>query len=64
MVRSRAVTVRDLRRSNRSRVLWEVFLHGPLTRQEVGALAGLSLATVSNLVATGGNKTVQGIGPQ
>ncbi len=51
MVRSRAVTVRDLRRSNRSRVLWEVFLHGPLTRQEVGALAGLSLATVSNLVA-------------
>jgi predicted NBD/HSP70 family sugar kinase len=51
MLRSRAVTVRDLRRSNRSRVLWEVFLHGPLTRQEVGALAGLSLATVSNLVA-------------
>ncbi|HEY7146580.1 MAG TPA: ROK family transcriptional regulator [Streptosporangiaceae bacterium] len=51
MLKSRTVTVRDLRRSNRSRVLWEVFLRGPLTRQEVGALAGLSLATVSNLVA-------------
>jgi predicted NBD/HSP70 family sugar kinase len=44
-------TVRDLRRSNRSRALWQVFLDGPLTRQEIGAQAGLSPATVSNLVA-------------
>ena len=44
-------TVRDLRRSNRSRALWQVFLDGPLTRQEIGTEAGLSPATVSNLVA-------------
>jgi predicted NBD/HSP70 family sugar kinase len=43
--------VRDLRKSNRSRALWQVFRNGPLTRQEVGTLAGLSSATVSNLVA-------------
>jgi predicted NBD/HSP70 family sugar kinase len=46
-----ATTVRDLRRSNRSRALWQVFLSGPLTRQEIGVQAGLSPATVSNLVA-------------
>jgi predicted NBD/HSP70 family sugar kinase len=51
MPRSRTTTVRDLRKSNRSRALWEVFLNGPLTRQEVGTVAGLSPATVSNLVA-------------
>ncbi|HUC23776.1 MAG TPA: ROK family transcriptional regulator [Streptosporangiaceae bacterium] len=45
-----ATTVRDLRRSNRSRALWQVFLNGPLSRQEVGRRAGLSAATVSNLV--------------
>jgi len=43
-------TVRDLRRSNRSRALWELFLNGPLTRQELGDAAGVSPATVSNLV--------------
>jgi len=43
--------VRDLRKGNRSRALWPVFLHGPLTRQEVGTLAGLSAATISNLMA-------------
>ncbi len=43
--------MRDLRKSNRSRALWQVFLNGPLTRQEVGTVVGLSLATVSNLVA-------------
>jgi predicted NBD/HSP70 family sugar kinase len=47
----KTTTVRDLRKSNRSRALWQVFLNGPLTRQEVGAVAGLSPATVSNLVA-------------
>jgi predicted NBD/HSP70 family sugar kinase len=48
---SHTTTVRDLRRSNRSRALWQVFLDGPLTRQEIGTEAGLSPATVSNLVA-------------
>ncbi|MDX6389413.1 MAG: hypothetical protein QOJ73_476 [Streptosporangiaceae bacterium] len=51
MPRPRTTTVRDLRKSNRSRALWQVFLSGPLTRQEVGTQAGLSPATVSNLVA-------------
>src|SRR5215469_3067793 len=51
MAGSNATTVRDLRRSNRSRALWQIFLGGPLTRQEIGTLAGLSPATVSNLVA-------------
>jgi predicted NBD/HSP70 family sugar kinase len=51
-------TVRDLRRSNRARALWELYLNGPLTRQEVGTAAGVSLATVSNLV---GDLLVQGV---
>src|SRR5258708_35533025 len=51
MAGSHTTTVRDLRRSNRSRALWQVFLGGPMTRQEIGLLAGLSPATVSNLVA-------------
>src|SRR5690348_8610750 len=51
MPRPSTTTVRDLRKSNRSRALWQVFLNGPLTRQEVGTVAGLSAATVSNLVA-------------
>src|ERR1700755_3009941 len=51
MPRPRTPTVRNLGKSTRSRALWEVFLNGPLTRQEVGTVAGLSPATVSNLVA-------------
>ncbi len=51
MPRSSTTTVRDLRKSNRSRALWQVFLNGPLTRHEVGTVAGLSPATVSTLVA-------------
>lgn len=51
MASPHTTTVRDLRRSNRSRALWQVFLSGPMTRQEIGVLAGLSPATVSNLVA-------------
>ena len=50
MPRPRTTTVRDLRRSNRSRALWELFMTGPLTRQELGQAAGVSPATVSNLV--------------
>src|SRR5260370_11485818 len=40
-----------LGKGTRSRARWKVFLNGPLTRQEVGTVAGLSPATVSNLVA-------------
>src|SRR5260370_15351465 len=47
---ARTTAVRDLRKSNGSRALWQVFLNGPLTRQEIGDLSGLSTATVSNLV--------------
>jgi predicted NBD/HSP70 family sugar kinase len=50
MPRPKTTTVRDLRRSNRSRALWELFMHGPLTRQELGEATGVSPATVSNLV--------------
>jgi predicted NBD/HSP70 family sugar kinase len=50
MPRPSAVTVRDLRNSNRSRALWELYMNGPMTRQAVGRGAGVSLATVSNLV--------------
>jgi predicted NBD/HSP70 family sugar kinase len=50
MPRPSAVTVRDLRNSNRSRALWELYMQGPMTRQAVGRAAGVSLATVSNLV--------------
>ena len=40
MPRTRTTTVRDLRKSNRSRALWELYLNGPLTRQEVGRRPG------------------------
>jgi predicted NBD/HSP70 family sugar kinase len=42
--------VRDLRRRNRSRTLWELYLHGPLTYQQVARAANVSLATVSNVI--------------
>lgn len=48
--RTRTINVRDLRRSNRSRVLLELYMNGPMTRQEVGVAAEVSAATVSNLV--------------
>lgn len=51
MTRSRTVNVRDLRRDNRSRLLSTLYLHGPMTRQEVGEANQVSPATVSNLVA-------------
>jgi len=50
MPRARSTTVRDLRRRNRSRTLWELYLHGPLTYQQVAGAAGVSLATVSNVI--------------
>src|ERR1017187_2669576 len=51
MPRPSTTTVRDLRKSNGSRAWWQVARNGPLTRQEVGTLAGVSPAAVSNLVA-------------
>ncbi len=45
-----STTVRDLRRTNRAAALWELYLRGPLTRQQVGEATGVSLATVSNVV--------------
>jgi predicted NBD/HSP70 family sugar kinase len=47
----RRSTVRDLRRHNRSAVLSKLFFDGPLSRQELSALTGLSAATVSNVTA-------------
>src|SRR5205809_1720436 len=42
-------TVRDLRRRNRSALLSKLFFDGPLSRQELSQLSGLSVATVSNV---------------
>jgi predicted NBD/HSP70 family sugar kinase len=42
-------TVRDLRRRNRSALLAKLFFDGPLSRQELSQLTGLSVATVSNV---------------
>jgi len=50
MESSRA-TVRDLRRRNRSAVLSRLYFDGPLSRQELAQLTGLSAATVSNVTA-------------
>ncbi|MDT4911471.1 MAG: hypothetical protein QOC66_599 [Pseudonocardiales bacterium] len=46
----RLTTVRDLRATNRSTALWELYLRGALSRQQIGAATGVSLATVSNVV--------------
>ena len=43
-------TVRDLRKTNRATALWELYLRGALSRQEIGAATGVSLATVSNVI--------------
>jgi predicted NBD/HSP70 family sugar kinase len=58
MNRPNTTTVRDLRKSNRSRALWELYMNGPLTRQAVGDAAGVSAATVSNLI---GDLVEQGV---
>ncbi|WP_199551528.1 ROK family transcriptional regulator [Streptomyces sp. N35] len=42
-------TVRDLRRSNRSTVLTKLYFEGPLSRQELGPLTGLSSGSISNV---------------
>ncbi|NEK94458.1 ROK family protein [Modestobacter muralis] len=43
-------TVHGLRRENRARALWDLYLHGPGSRQRIGAGAGVSPGTVSNVV--------------
>jgi predicted NBD/HSP70 family sugar kinase len=47
---ARRTTVRDMRRSNRSVLLTQLYRHGPVSRQELGQATSLSLASVSNLV--------------
>jgi predicted NBD/HSP70 family sugar kinase len=49
-VRRQLTTVRELRTTNRSRALWELYLRGALSRQQIGQGAGFSLATVSNVL--------------
>ncbi len=44
-------TVRDLRRNNRSTLLSKLYFDGPLSRQELSQVSGLSTATVSNVTA-------------
>jgi predicted NBD/HSP70 family sugar kinase len=43
-------TVRDLRRENRSALLWSLYFSQPRSRQELSEATGLSLASVSNVV--------------
>ncbi|MET8009513.1 winged helix-turn-helix transcriptional regulator [Streptomyces sp. NPDC005271] len=42
-------TVRDLRRGNRSALLWALYFDAPLSRQELGRRTGLSATTVSTV---------------
>lgn len=44
-------TVRDLRRVNRSVLLRQLYFRGPLSRQELGPVTGLSAASVSNVTS-------------
>jgi predicted NBD/HSP70 family sugar kinase len=43
-------TVRDLRRDNRSVLLWSLFITQPCSRQDLSWATGLSTASVSNVV--------------
>ncbi|MDQ1681431.1 MAG: hypothetical protein QOI42_2290 [Frankiaceae bacterium] len=47
----RSTTVRDLRRGNRAKVLWELYLGGDMSRQELTARTGLSAGTVTNVTS-------------
>jgi predicted NBD/HSP70 family sugar kinase len=42
-------TVRDLRRDNRSALLWSLYFNQPLSRQDLSQATGLSPASVSNV---------------
>lgn len=44
-------TVRDLRRTNRAALLRRLYFEGPLSRQELGPVTGLSSGSISNVAA-------------
>lgn len=44
-------TVRDLRRANRAAVLQRLYFDGPMSRQALGPVTGLSSGSVSNVVS-------------
>jgi predicted NBD/HSP70 family sugar kinase len=46
----RRSTVRDLRRDNRSVLLWTLFANQPCSRQDLSEATGLSTASVSNVI--------------
>lgn len=50
-LRSQRATTRDVRRGNRAMLLRELYFEGPLSRQDLIAVTGLSSGSVSNLVA-------------
>ena len=50
MLDRRRGTVRDLRRENRSAVLWSLYFNRPRSRQDLSAATGLSPASVTNVV--------------
>lgn len=49
MAEARRRTVRDLRRGNREVLLRALYFGGPVSRQELSGMTGLSAATVSNV---------------
>ncbi|MBW8487188.1 ROK family transcriptional regulator [Actinomadura parmotrematis] len=50
MQERRRSTVRDLRRDNRSVLLWALYFDQPRTRQDLSTATGLSPASVSNVI--------------
>jgi predicted NBD/HSP70 family sugar kinase len=50
MLERKRGTVRDLRRENRSALLWSLYFRQPRSRQELSDATGLSPASVSNVV--------------
>jgi predicted NBD/HSP70 family sugar kinase len=50
MPKRRRWTVRDLRRDNRSVLLWSLFFGQPCSRQDLSEATGLSSASVSNVI--------------
>ena len=50
MAERRRGTVRDLRRDNRSVLLWSLYFDQPCSRQDLSRATGLSPASVSNVV--------------
>ena len=49
-MQGRRGTIRDLRRENRSAVLWSLYFDRPRSRQDLGAATGLSPSSVTNVV--------------